>query len=57
MYFVFTKGAKKALSSDDNWTDAKAAWIAAIIAAGMGVLVAAILLPLLRHRAARMFNE
>jgi sodium-dependent phosphate transporter len=57
MYFVFTKGAKKALSSNDNWTDAKAAWIAAVIAAGMGVLVAGIMLPLLHHRAGRIFNE
>jgi sodium-dependent phosphate transporter len=57
MYFVFTKGAKKTLSADDNWTDAKAAWIAAIMAVGMGVLVAGILLPILRHRSSKMFNE
>ncbi|KAJ9518999.1 hypothetical protein QJQ45_026327 [Haematococcus lacustris] len=58
IYFVFTKGAKKSLTTgDDDWTDAKAAWIAAVVSAGLGVLVAAILLPILRHRANSKFNE
>ncbi|KAJ9518990.1 hypothetical protein QJQ45_026329 [Haematococcus lacustris] len=51
-------GAKKSLTTgDDDWTDAKAAWIAAVVSAGLGVLVAAILLPILRHRANSKFNE
>ena len=57
MYFVFTKGAKKALSSDHSWNDAKAAWVSAIIAAGTAVLVAVVALPLLRWRASKAYDE
>jgi sodium-dependent phosphate transporter len=49
MYFVFTKGAKKLLTSDDDsWTDGKAAWIAAVCAAGVFIFTAAVLMPLLK---------
>jgi hypothetical protein len=58
LYFVFTKGAKKTLANEaDDWTDAKAAWIAAIVAVGCGVLVAAIALPILRMRSDKIFNQ
>lgn len=50
LYFVFTKGAKKALSSNSDWSDAKAAWIAAAAAGASGLLTAFILVPLLRWR-------
>ena len=40
IYFVFTKGAKKTFQEQgtgtgDDWSDSKAAWIAAVIAAGL----------------------
>lgn len=48
-YFVFTKGAKKLLTTEeDSWTDAKAAWIAAACAVGVTVFVAGIGMPLLK---------
>ncbi len=52
------QGAKKAISQDeDDWTDGKAAWIAACVAAGTALLTAIILLPILRWRANGKFNE
>ncbi|KAG6558095.1 hypothetical protein Mapa_000276 [Marchantia paleacea] len=57
MYFIFTKGAKKALSNDDSWTDAKAAWISAIVAAGVTLLCIFVALPLLKKMAARQFDS
>jgi phosphate/sulfate permease len=58
IYFVFTKGAKKALQANntkdgnnaDDWTDQKALWIAAVCAAGLSVLTAAVAVPLLWKR-------
>lgn len=47
---VFTKGAKKLLDEDsDSWTDSKAAWIAAVCAAGVFIFTAAVLMPLLKR--------
>eukprot|EP00850_Spirogloea_muscicola_P013656 SM000094S24673 [mRNA] locus=s94:4045:7180:- [translate_table: standard] len=58
MYFVFTKGAKKALTKDDdNWSDAKAAWISAIIAGGVGLLVTIFVLPLLKYYTQKQFDS
>ena len=57
MYFVFTKGAKKVLSSKSSWNDAKAAWVSALIAGGTAVLVAVVALPLLRWRASKAYDE
>ncbi|BBN09031.1 solute carrier family 20 (sodium-dependent phosphate transporter) [Marchantia polymorpha subsp. ruderalis] len=57
LYFVFTKGAKKALSSNDEWTDAKAAWVSACIAAGITLLTIFVALPLLRKMANRQFDS
>lgn len=41
IYFVFTKGAKKTFqqqnNSADDWSDAKAAWISAVVAAGLSI--------------------
>jgi hypothetical protein len=58
LFFVFTRGAKKTLSEgDDDWSDGKAAWIAVVAAAGCGILVGAIAVPLLHRRTDKMFNE
>ena len=57
MYFVFTKGAKKALSSNSDWSDAKAAWIAVLVALGVGALAAVIILPLLRRHCEKLFDS
>jgi hypothetical protein len=55
---VFTKGAKKTITGDDDtWTDAKAAWISAIVAAGMMVLTIVVVLPILYKRAKDKFDE
>ncbi|GAQ87816.1 sodium phosphate symporter [Klebsormidium nitens] len=56
MYFVFTKGAKKALSTgDDSWTDTKAVWVSACIAGGAAILMA-LLTPVLKKRADSNFD-
>ncbi|KAG6552740.1 hypothetical protein Mapa_005687 [Marchantia paleacea] len=57
IYFVFTKGAKKTLSSSDNWSDSKAAWISALIAAGVTLMCIFFALPLLKKMAARHFDS
>ncbi|KAG6552741.1 hypothetical protein Mapa_005688 [Marchantia paleacea] len=57
MYFVFTKGAKKALSSNDDWSDSKAAWVSAIIAACVTLLCIFVALPLLKKMASRQFDS
>jgi sodium-dependent phosphate transporter len=49
IYFVFTKGAKKTLQNQDDWTDAKAAWITTIIASGSSAISGFIGIPLLKR--------
>lgn len=56
IYFVFTKGAKKALGSSGDWSDGKAAWIAVVIAVGMSILTALIILPLLKRHCEKLFD-
>lgn len=56
IYFVFTKGAKKSLSSSGNWSDAKSAWISIVIAVGISILTALIVLPLLKRHCAKLFD-
>lgn len=57
VYFVFTKGAKKMLvSSAKDWSDGKAAWIAAAIAGIAGLLTALIIVPLLHRRIKTFFD-
>lgn len=57
IYFVFTKGAKKSFqkSNADEWSDAKAAWIAACCAAGLAFLTIIVVLPLLKWKADKKF--
>ncbi len=43
-----TQGAKKSISADD-WSDGKAALIAFGVAAGLALLTAAIVLPILKR--------
>ena len=50
IYFVFVKGAKKTIGTGDDWSDNKAAWVAFVIASGLG-LIAAAGTPLVRKRA------
>lgn len=54
---LLLQGAKKALSSNDEWTDAKAAWVSACIAAGITLLTIFVALPLLRKMANRQFDR
>jgi sodium-dependent phosphate transporter len=53
IYFVFTKGAAKALSATDGWTNDKAALVALGAAGGAALLVAVVVLPILRRMSAR----
>ena len=50
VYFVFVKGAKKTIGDGDDWSDNKAAWVAAIVAFCLG-FVALAATPLVRRRA------
>jgi solute carrier family 20 (sodium-dependent phosphate transporter) len=50
VYFIFTKGAKKQLSSEDDWSDAKALWISAVIGLGFAVLALVIGVPFLKYQ-------
>ncbi|KAG0608617.1 hypothetical protein M758_8G119600 [Ceratodon purpureus] len=56
IYFVFTKGAKKSLSSAGDWSDAKSAWISIVIAVGIAALTAVIVLPLLKRHCEKLFD-
>ena len=57
IYFVFTKGAKKMLvSSSKDWSDGKAAWISAVIAAVAALLTALVVVPLLHRRIKTFFD-
>jgi sodium-dependent phosphate transporter len=57
IYFVFTKGAKKSLSSAGDWSDAKSAWIAIVIAIGIAIITALIVLPLLKRHCEKLFDS
>ncbi|KAG2490083.1 hypothetical protein HYH03_011389 [Edaphochlamys debaryana] len=58
IYFVFTKGAAKTLQADgDSWTEGKAAWVSACCAAGLCFLTIVIILPLLKWKSDRKFDE
>lgn len=50
IYFVFTKGAKKSFSASDDWSDAKALWIAAVIGAGCSILSGIFGIPYLKYK-------
>ncbi|MCO5610642.1 hypothetical protein L7F22_064881 [Adiantum nelumboides] len=50
MYFVFTKGVKKYLTDEKkDWSDSKALWISAVIAAGLAIITAVVAVPWLKH--------
>lgn len=57
VYFVFTKGAKKTLQSNDNWTDEMAAWISAVVAIGFSLVSSVIGIPILKRRIERQRAE
>ena len=53
IYFVFVKGAKKTFAANSGgaeWSDNKAAWVAFVIAAGLGIITF-LCTPLVRRRA------
>ena len=60
IYFVFTKGAKKTFQeqggSTDEWSDSKAAWIAAVIAGGLSI-TSFFCIPLVRKWVARWVEK
>jgi hypothetical protein len=50
VYFTFTKGAQKSFSSSDDWSDAKALWISAVIAAFCSLVALIFGIPFLRRK-------
>ena len=50
------QGAKKSLSGSD-WSDAKACWVSAAVAAGLALLAAAAGIPLLKKWVASSFDR
>ena len=50
LYFIFTKGAKKQLAADDDWSDAKALWISAVVGVGCALLALVIGVPFLKYQ-------
>eukprot|EP00245_Coleochaete_scutata_P015149 TRINITY_DN663_c0_g1_i1.p1 TRINITY_DN663_c0_g1~~TRINITY_DN663_c0_g1_i1.p1 ORF type:complete len:648 (-),score=96.18 TRINITY_DN663_c0_g1_i1:684-2627(-) len=58
IYFVFTKGAKKTLAKNDNsWTDKTSAWVSAVCAAGLTLLTVIAVIPWLRSKLNKRFDE
>ena len=53
---MLLQGAKKSLSSSD-WSDAKAAWISAVVAGGLAALAACIGIPLLKKWVSKSFDR
>jgi len=49
IYFVFTKGAKKSLQGNDEWSDEKTLWVTSIIASGCSLLAGGVGIPLLKR--------
>jgi len=49
VYFVLTKGAKKSLQIEDDWTQEKAIWITSVAAVGSSLLSGIIGIPLLKR--------
>jgi hypothetical protein len=55
---VFTKGAKKMFQGTSaDWTDHKAAWVAACVMAGLVFLTIVVVLPLLYWKANKKFDN
>ena len=52
------QGARKLLvTNDGSWTDGKAAWIAAICAAGCAILTGVVVVPLLKRKVDSVFDQ
>ncbi|KAG6552745.1 hypothetical protein Mapa_005693 [Marchantia paleacea] len=56
IYFVLTKGAKKTLAANSNWTDAKSVWVSVVTAVSFTLCCIIFALPLLRRMAGRHFD-
>jgi hypothetical protein len=50
IYFIFTRGAKKQLASDDDWSNEKALWISAVIGAGCALISFLFGIPFLKSK-------
>jgi hypothetical protein len=50
LYFIFTRGAKKQLAAEDDWSDEKALWISAVVGAGCAVISFFVGIPFLRNK-------
>lgn len=56
VYFVLTKGAKKLISENDEWSDRKASLIALYVALGLTGLSMITVIPLIIYRANKKFD-
>lgn len=50
LIFIFMKGAKKMLVSEDDWSDDKSVWVAAACSVGLGAVIGGITCPILLKR-------
>ncbi|BBN19399.1 solute carrier family 20 (sodium-dependent phosphate transporter) [Marchantia polymorpha subsp. ruderalis] len=57
IYFVLTKGARKALRNDNSWSDGKAAWVSMVIAVAFTLISIFVGIPLLKKMARRRFDS
>ena len=57
VYFVLTKGAKKLISENDNWSDRKASLIALFVAIGLTVLTTFTALPYIILKTNKKFDS
>jgi len=57
IYFVLTKGAKKLISENNDWSDRQAALIALYVALGLTALCTTVAIPLIVWKSNKKFNE
>ncbi len=53
LFFVFSKGAAKTL----EWPSSKSAWVSAVIAGGMSLLSAAVIIPYMKYQLSKQVRE
>ncbi len=50
------QGAKKVLAANSDWSDSKALWISAVCGAGLALLTATVVVPILWKRLDKQFE-
>ncbi|PTQ38021.1 hypothetical protein MARPO_0054s0122 [Marchantia polymorpha] len=57
IFFILTKGARKTLDENSNWSTAKSVWVSVVVASGFTLCCIIFVLPLLRRMAGRHFDR